>query len=156
MKTTVHSVEEMQNYAAAVVADLDLADGTATVIGLSGDLGAGKTTFSQGFAKALAVTDTVQSPTFVIMKIYAIGGSSTAFQKGFRTLIHIDAYRLDKSSELLYLGFEKMTENPENIIVIEWPERVADILPKHATLLFEHGGAGADENERTVTYMKDL
>lgn len=98
-------------------------DGGALVVGLYGDLGSGKTTFTQAVAKCLGVKETVTSPTFVIEKIYKLNN------KNFDHLIHIDAYRLKGGDELLHLGWEEIAKNPKNIILIEWPERVSEILP---------------------------
>lgn len=95
----------------------------ALVVGLYGDLGSGKTAFTQAVAKYLGVKETVTSPTFVIEKIYKLKGGN------FDHLIHIDAYRLKIGDELLRLGWEEIAKNPKNIIIIEWPERVAEILP---------------------------
>ncbi|MEI6659810.1 MAG: tRNA (adenosine(37)-N6)-threonylcarbamoyltransferase complex ATPase subunit type 1 TsaE [bacterium] len=92
----------------------------AKIIALSGDLGAGKTTLTQEVARDLGVKENLTSPTFVIMKIYKIT------QKSFKRLIHIDAYRLNSDAELLNLGFQEMADNNENIIIIEWPERVPE------------------------------
>ncbi len=98
----------------------------ATVVALSGELGSGKTAFSQFVGDILGVKETMQSPTFVLMKIYPIE------YKGFKNLIHIDAYRLEKESELLHLGWEEIIKEPENLILIEWPERVNEIIPLDA------------------------
>ena len=92
------------------------------VIGLQGDLGSGKTTFVQGFAKGVGVKEKVLSPTFVIMKKYG-------------TLHHIDCYRLENSKELLELGWDKIMSDPQNIVLIEWPERVKDILPSEVIIV---------------------
>ena len=97
----------------------------ATVVGLSGDLGSSKTTFTQNLAKVLGVTETVTSPTFVLEKIYLLNG-----KKKFKKLIHIDAYRLESGKELLSLGFVEIAKDPKNLILVEWPERVMDILSK--------------------------
>lgn len=96
----------------------------ALVVGLYGDLGSGKTAFTQAVAKYLGVKETVTSPTFVIEKIYKLENGN------FDHLIHIDAYRLESGKELIHLGWEEISKNPKNIIFIEWPERVAEILPK--------------------------
>lgn len=104
----------------------------ATVLGLSGDLGAGKTTFTQQLASLLGVKEDVTSPTFVIEKIYDLPEPPLY---GFKKLIHIDAYRLDSGAELLSLGFKELLNTPENLIIIEWPERVADILPSSTKIL---------------------
>lgn len=96
---------------------------TATILGLSGELGSGKTRFVQALAQALGVAEHVMSPTFVIEKAYDLRN------RAFDRLIHIDAYRLEGARELRVLGFEEMLSNPANLIVIEWPERVKEILP---------------------------
>lgn len=92
------------------------------VIGLYGDLGSGKTALTKSIAKTLGVIEEVTSPTFVIAKFY----------KGKeKNLIHIDAYRLEHFSELESLGFKEWCADPENLVVIEWPEKVKEILPPH-------------------------
>lgn len=98
----------------------------AVVIGLSGELGSGKTTFVQGFAKALGIKERIISPTFVILK-------------RFKNLIHIDAYRIKNPKEILDLGWNDLIKNPENIILVEWPEKIKKILPKpHFWLNFSY------------------
>ena len=94
----------------------------ATVIGLKGDLGSGKTTFTQTLGKILGIKDRITSPTFVIQKRYKIEEGS------FENLIHIDAYRLKDGNELLALDWEEINKNPKNLILIEWPEIVSDVL----------------------------
>ena len=104
----------------------------ALVVGLYGDLGSGKTTFTQSIAKIFNIKEDVTSPTYVIEKIYEIEN------KNFKNLIHIDAYRLDSAKELLALEWERILIDPRNIILIEWPERVAEVLPKnHAKIFFK-------------------
>ncbi|MFA5083850.1 MAG: tRNA (adenosine(37)-N6)-threonylcarbamoyltransferase complex ATPase subunit type 1 TsaE [Candidatus Paceibacterota bacterium] len=116
---------------------------SALVIGLSGDLGAGKTTFIQGFAKGLGIKNKVLSPTFVIFKRFKIHDSR------FKNLYHIDCYRLRKPKELLDLGFEEIINNPRNIVLIEWADKIKKILPKKTIRIeFEYG---KKENERKIT-----
>ena len=98
----------------------------ATVVALQGDLGAGKTAFTQEVGKIVGVGENMASPTFVIMKIYAIDF------RGFHKLIHIDAYRLEGENELVNLGWEEMMQEPTNLIFVEWPERVAGLIPEEA------------------------
>lgn len=98
----------------------------AVVVALEGDLGTGKTTFSQFVGEALGIHDPIQSPTFLIEKIYELR------RERWQHLIHIDAYRLDDESELLDLGWEGIVARPENIILIEWADRVKSILPRSA------------------------
>lgn len=97
---------------------------TATLITLSGELGAGKTTFSQMIGAELGVTESMVSPTFVLEKVYDLTDTN-----GFTKLIHIDAYRLAAGVEILALGFTELLQDTQNIILLEWPERVVDALP---------------------------
>src|SRR3989344_5512613 len=138
-----NSLEETQKIARDFVSNIKERKTGATVVGLYGDLGAGKTSFTQGVSKALGISDTVVSPTFVIGKIYEL-----ANQK-FTHLIHIDAYRIEKSSELLHLGWQDITSDPKNLILIEWPERVADIMPEHIRVNFIH----VSENSREIEIL---
>ena len=124
MKHISNSLKETQKIASDFIISFPRGESLgATVVGLYGDLGAGKTTFTQSIAKALGVNDTVTSPTFVIEKIYELEGQE------FTHLIHIDAYRIENSSELLHLGWKEIISDKNNLILIEWPERVADIMP---------------------------
>lgn len=99
----------------------------ATVVTLSGNLGAGKTTFVQMLAEKLGVNETVTSPTFVLLKRYDTN------HPHFHTLVHIDAYRIEDSSELKLLGIEEIFAEDGVLVCIEWPERVEDILPPQVT-----------------------
>lgn len=105
----------------------------AIIIGLIGDLGSGKTVFAQGFAKRLGIKENIVSPTFVIEKIYKIK------VKDYKLFIHIDAYRIEKSKEILDLGFKNLTCDSKNIILIEWADKIGNILPKKSVQIkFEH------------------
>ncbi|MFC1629981.1 tRNA (adenosine(37)-N6)-threonylcarbamoyltransferase complex ATPase subunit type 1 TsaE [Patescibacteria group bacterium] len=95
----------------------------ATVIGLKGDLGGGKTTFLQGFAKGLGLKENIVSPTFIILKRFPVKK---------RNFYHIDCYRIEKQKEILDLGFRKIIQSNKNIIVIEWADRIKNIMPKGA------------------------
>ena len=127
------------------------------VIGLVGELGAGKTTFVQFFAKALGVTARVNSPTFLVMRVYPVvrRKQSAVRQKNLRLtsydlrLVHIDAYRLRSGEELEALGATEYIGAPGTITVIEWADRVKKILPKKTQwIYFEHG---ENEEERVIT-----
>jgi tRNA threonylcarbamoyladenosine biosynthesis protein TsaE len=113
----------------------------ATTIGLYGELGSGKTTFMKYLAKAFGIKETIQSPTFVIEKIYELEN------KPFQHLIHIDAYRIEKEDEMINLGWQEIIADPSNLICIEWPERIAKIMPEHIIIKFEHEG----QNERKIS-----
>ncbi|MDO8430438.1 MAG: tRNA (adenosine(37)-N6)-threonylcarbamoyltransferase complex ATPase subunit type 1 TsaE [Candidatus Taylorbacteria bacterium] len=126
MKTVVSkSLEETQNFAKDFLFSLEAKKDEATIIGLYGNLGAGKTALTQAFARELGISEAVTSPTFVIEKLYETQHPI------FKRLIHIDAYRLGSGKELQVLDFEKLVENPNNLIVIEWPENVKEILPEN-------------------------
>ena len=132
MKILSKSLEETIKAAENFVKGLKMGE-RSTVVTLSGELGSGKTTFSQAVGDILGVSETMQSPTFVIEKIYPID------YKGFKNLIHIDAYRLENETELLHLGWEEIIKERENLILLEWPERVAEIIPSDARkIYFEH------------------
>ena len=91
----------------------------ATVVGLRGDLGGGKTTFLQGFIKGLGKKAKILSPTFIIMR-----------RAG--NFYHIDCYRIKGPKDLLALGFKKILAGPKNIVAIEWADVVKKIMPRHA------------------------
>ena len=94
----------------------------ALVIALSGNLGAGKTTLVQIMARLLGVKEKVTSPTFTIMKSYPLKGE-------FSYLIHMDAYRLENTSELGPLCFSELLKDKTNFLCIEWAEKIQTALP---------------------------
>jgi tRNA threonylcarbamoyladenosine biosynthesis protein TsaE len=116
-----HNLEETEKIAKGWLEEISAGTNRskALIVGLSGHLGAGKTAFVKMVAKALGINESVTSPTFVIMKNYEIeqGGH-------WKTLVHIDLYRLEKSEEIKTLNLEKVIEDPKNLIMIEWPEHV--------------------------------
>jgi tRNA threonylcarbamoyladenosine biosynthesis protein TsaE len=120
--------------------------GTATVLALRGDLGAGKTALTKALARTLGVVETVTSPTFVIMKMYPL-----PVHEHFDTLVHIDAYRIEDVDELRVIQFDELLNNPRNLIVIEWPERVSGVVPLSALQVQIEMGK---DNERIFTYGK--
>ena len=89
------------------------------VIYLTGDLGAGKTTLTRGFLRALGVTGAVRSPTYTLVEVYEVGAL---------TAVHLDLYRLRDPSELDNLGLREWAR-PGHIWLVEWPERGSDRLP---------------------------
>ncbi len=121
----------------------------ATVVALSGDLGAGKTTLTQEIARQLGVAESIVSPTFVIMKAYELAPSARSH--AFKRLVHIDAYRLKDASELEKLGWHELAADPDNLILIEWPERVEGLIPSDAHIVsLSH----VSENERSVSLRR--
>ena len=104
----------------------------ALVIGLEGDLGGGKTTFLQGFAKGLGIKEKTLSPTFVIMRKSKIPGTRFAGAKSkFKKFYHIDCYRVGKPKEILDLGSKEIITNSQNIVAVEWVDRIRKIMPKN-------------------------
>jgi tRNA threonylcarbamoyladenosine biosynthesis protein TsaE len=145
MDRTLASLEDTLTEAARFAAELAPHESNATLITLSGELGTGKTSFTQGVARALGVETPVTSPTFVLQKIYQLPEEAG---RGFARLVHIDAYRLKSGEDLTALGFNSLMEDAKNLIVLEWPERVADALPQaHITVTLALSGAG-----RTISY----
>jgi len=124
VEKTIIGLEELRKEAERLVASLTPGT-TATLVTLSGELGAGKTTFAQAIARTLGVTDAVTSPTFVLEKIYELPVTVL-----FKRLVHIDAYRLEQAEDLKALGFEEVVRDSRNLIVLEWPERVEGGLPE--------------------------
>lgn len=122
MEKGVRTLVELEAEAERFVRDLVPEAGRATLITLSGELGAGKTALTKAVAHALGVEEVVTSPTFVLEKIYLLSG------KSFKRLIHIDAYRLEKGNDLAPLGFDELMKDSSNLILLEWPERVAEAL----------------------------
>lgn len=104
----------------------------ATLFALSGELGSGKTTFLQGFAKGLGIKKRIISPTFILLRTYDI--EKRKKDKVHSTFIHIDLYRLEGKVEgqLRDLGFEDFLNDPENIIAVEWAEKAKNIMPDDA------------------------
>jgi tRNA threonylcarbamoyladenosine biosynthesis protein TsaE len=150
------SSEETKKLGYDVARALAAGQRTATTFALQGDLGAGKTTFVQGFLKGLGSKKRVTSPTFVLMRRHALGagaGNTTgAAQKKFKNVFHIDAYRLKKPEHMAALELSVILNEPGNIILIEWPEKAKEFLPKNTTwVMFEHGEG---ENQRIITIKR--
>jgi tRNA threonylcarbamoyladenosine biosynthesis protein TsaE len=116
----------------------------ARVLALRGDLGAGKTNFTQGFAAGLGIKGTVNSPTFVILKKYPLKNCGT-----FKTFYHIDCYRLGSSADLAHLGVESILNDPADIVAIEWPDIARDILPENVLKIYFEPIEG---NKRRVVF----
>ena len=146
MKRILKSLEELRDFAKEI-ADKILAGGKfkgAVVLALAGDLGAGKTTFAQAFAKELGVKERVLSPTFLIFRSYKLKA------KNYQLFYHCDVYRLKDEKELEVLKFSDILNNPQNIVLIEWADKIKEILPKDAVWL--HFSHGKSEGERVVDY----
>lgn len=112
------------------------------ILCFSGDLGAGKTTFTQGLLAGLGVSEKVNSPTFVIIKEYQLD------KKEIKNIYHIDTYRVEKD-DIIDLGWDDMIKKEENITIIEWPEKINEIIPqKSIWIKFEH----LSEDKRKIIF----
>lgn len=120
----------------------------AIIFALVGGLGAGKTQFTKGLARAMGITELVTSPTFGLVEEYKVPNSK--FQ-----LEHFDAWRLSDSTEMETLGFLKMVEDKNMVISIEWADRVSEIITKHredAVVVWVDIKYGKDENDRIISW----
>lgn len=142
------SAGETQELAGEIIKNVLSTKGrkTAAVLALEGELGGGKTTFVQGLAAALGIKEKILSPTFVIMKRFGI---RILGNWDIENLYHVDCYRLDKPDELVQLGIKEILEDPKNLIVIEWADKVKALIPKDAVWVgFEWMG----EEERKIIF----
>lgn len=114
----------------------------AFIIALKGELGAGKTTFVQGFVGSLGVREKIKSPTFLLVKNYKLTNSR------FTDIYHVDCYRVENWKDLEPLEIKHILHDPNAIILIEWPERVSQILPRvQVKVSLEH----VSKKERRIT-----
>lgn len=122
------------------------------VIALYGDLGSGKTTFVQGIAKGLGIKRRIISPTFIIVRTYELKNQKSILRqtqdknqnynskfKNLELFYHIDLYRIESVEQIEALGLDEVLKYPENIVVIEWAEKMGDLLPKERwDIRFDH------------------
>jgi len=126
MKTILsHSEEDTGACAAEIAGTVE----PGAVFALRGDLGAGKSVFARAFARALGVEGPIPSPTFTIVQEYDIRENPA----GVARVNHVDLYRLDDSSAALAFGLDEHLEDPDAVTLLEWPERIEDILPDYTT-----------------------
>lgn len=133
------STEETQRVAKNLASSMN---GGEAIL-LYGNLGAGKTTFMQGFAQGLGIQSRVTSPTFIIMRKY----------EGAKTLYHIDLYRTESNADLEGIGMQEILEDKNAVVAIEWPEKLGSFLPeKRIEIRLEP----ISENERKIeiTYVE--
>ena len=133
------SIIETEKFAENLVKNLKF----PSILGLSGELGSGKTSFTKFLAKYLGVKESIISPTFTIINSYKI--QNTKYK-----LIHIDCYRLLNPEKLLDLGFNDILQDKNSIVVIEWAECVKNFLPKNTLWIeFKHNG----NNQRKISLI---
>lgn len=135
----VSCVEETWELARLLAAELRPGD----VLCLEGDLGAGKTTFTQGLAAALGVKGRVTSPTFCLVQEHRAESGRT-----IPLLVHMDLYRLNGEDDVLAIGWEDYLSEGA-VLVVEWPERAGTLIPSGARhIVFTH--LDGDEHRRIV------
>lgn len=115
------------------------------ILCLYGELGAGKTSLVKGLALGFGIKKEITSPTFALMNIYDVD------QNGIKKIVHIDTYRLKNEEELLDIGIEDFLGKPDTLCIIEWPEKIENLLigKPIKTVSIEHG----QENERKILYL---
>ena len=118
-ETITNSAKEMGELAKNFATSLK----KKSVIALYGNLGSGKTTFTQGFAQGLGINERVLSPTFVFIRSYQINGSNLS------SFYHVDLYRLNSQKDVEAIGLKEVLANKKSIVVIEWPEKIEHFLP---------------------------
>lgn len=115
----------------------------AMVVALYADLGGGKTTFVQGMAKGLGIKKRLISPTFILLREYKINNK----ELGFMSFYHIDLYRLEDEKQIEGLGIKEILDDPQNVVAIEWAERMGSLLPeKRIDIKFEQ----LEEDKRKI------
>ncbi len=118
------------------------------ILALYGDLGSGKTTFVQGLAQGFGITQRIISPTFIIMRTYELGIKNKELR--IKNFYHVDLYRTKNERDIEGLSLKEIMEDQNNIVVIEWPEKLGAFLPKHAKkLAFKY----ISEEEREIRYF---
>jgi len=126
----------------AIAADFAASLRPGSVTALHGDLGAGKTVFARGVARALGIAEPVTSPTFTLVQEYEVPGAP----HGIRRLCHLDLYRIETPEAAAELGIDDYLEADDAILLVEWPERLGPLLPgaaRHVHL--RHRGEGGRE-----------
>lgn len=121
------------------------ADFKSNIIGLSGDLGFGKTAITKGIGDYFGIKN-ITSPTFVVMKVY----KTTKNNSRIKNLVHIDCYRLETYDSLLDIGLSDYINDNKNLIIIEWADKIKDYLPKDT--IYVNFKLGEDENKRIIEY----
>lgn len=143
METKEFTVANPDDFTPVIDAVLQQA---ATLVTLTGDLGAGKTTFTQQLAKHLGITEIVTSPTFGIMKSYEITD-----HPDYDQLVHIDAYRIEDISEAGPLRLQELFTQLRTLICLEWPEQIAEILPAKKVVVTIEIGEGKERVVQVTT-----
>ncbi len=135
---TSNSEEETEKIASDIAKKIPY----GTCIALRGNLGAGKTVFARGFVDGLGIDDIVSSPTFTIVKEYHAGNNNW--------LYHLDLYRITDSNAALVFGIDEYMNDSNAIVLIEWPERIADLFDEN-TIYIDIKRTGEESRKITVS-----
>ncbi|MET3113112.1 tRNA threonylcarbamoyladenosine biosynthesis protein TsaE [Pedobacter sp. CG_S7] len=139
MKLKINGLNELQEAAQQLLTFA----GEEKIFLFEGDMGAGKTTFIKEICHALGVVDVVSSPTFSIVNEYLI-------QNNNRPVYHFDFYRIKNLQEVYDIGYEEYFFS-DSICLVEWPEKIADLLPEsHIKITI----AALNETERNISFVK--
>ncbi|OIO18307.1 MAG: tRNA (adenosine(37)-N6)-threonylcarbamoyltransferase complex ATPase subunit type 1 TsaE [Candidatus Magasanikbacteria bacterium CG_4_10_14_0_8_um_filter_32_14] len=144
MKHTTNTTEEMITLGEKIAKKLNPGD----IILLQGELGAGKTTMAKGIAKGLGISDEIVSPTFTIMNVYNLENSK---QTTVNRLVHIDTYRLESEDNLIEIGVEDYLGEQDTVTIIEWPEKIKELLANKKTIEISIVKQQGDSREITIT-----
>lgn len=168
MKYVSKKLTDTQKFASEVMAKLENeyeGGDQSLLICLFGNLGAGKTAWVSACAEYLGVKEHVTSPTFVILKNYDLPAkvfSEKKFRRvnpknilAFKRMVHIDAYRLESAKELLNLGWDEILKEKGNIIFLEWPEKVSEILPQTSAKIYLNH-LGETQREIKIQWPKKI
>jgi len=144
MHQTLHTIEDMTLAGSTIAESLTGGD----IVTLTGELGAGKTTLAKGILAYFGIApETVTSPTFSIMNMYA----AVEHTDSIKHIVHIDTYRLNEAEELLEIGFEDYLHDPETLILIEWPEKVEHLIDSVKRNVHKYNLAHTADGGRILT-----
>lgn len=148
MKCLSQSPKETANLAKLLAEELLKTEPSkrALVIGLVGELGVGKTTFTKALLRALGVRGRVASPTFIFSRRYK------SRLKYYENIWHFDAYRLNSPKGVREIGLREAVSYDKNLVIVEWADKIKNILPRGTIWVeFKHG---AKSNERHITFNR--
>ncbi len=134
-----NSAEDTKNFGKFLAKSLK----KGRVFCLSGELGSGKTTFAQGFLEGMGVSGPYTSPTFLIMKHY----QRESGDHNIKNIFHLDAYRVEKD-DILDLGWDEIISDPSSVVIVEWAERIHNIIPENAMWI---NFSWIDKDKRKIT-----
>lgn len=150
MEIVTKSALETEKLGESLANNLKRGSNNPRIICLYGELGSGKTTFTKGFARGLGIKQRILSPTFIIIRRYQI----TNYQLPITNFYHLDLYRIQSLSDAKSLGLEEILSDTHNIVLIEWPKVIREILSKKRTEIYfrylKENKQSFSSNERSI------